>query len=421
MPDSSIRYNTVICRYNEIALKGKNRWKFEQYLIGRINKLLSRSNLKVSKIRGRVLIHFHEWADFSKEDNLLIRDSLQYVFGLDSFSFAVKTEPSLPSILEQALPSVDLVIKAAGAKKTQASPITFRVRSKRADKSSFTSKKGLEIALADAVITAHPYLKVDLINADVSLYTEVHKEKAFIYYCIESGQRGLPSGSNPPVLSLLSGGFDSPVASYMMMRRGVFVDFISFHSFPFTPPETVEKIRRIVVQLNKFQGRRRLFMCNFLEVQKEICAKVYESFRTIHYRRIMFKLAERIAIANGSKALITGESVGQVASQTIANLANIDSATEMLVLRPLVAMDKPDTMEIARKIGTHDLSAVQVPDSCTVFSPASPSTSAPRKMILIGESRMNVDELVELAYKNTVLLDEETGVETPLYEVFKTQ
>lgn len=421
MLETMVQCNTVICRYNEIALKGKNRWRFEQYLIGRISKLLSSLKLKVSKIRGRVLIHFSDWSDFSEKDCLLIRESLQYVFGLDSFSFAIKITPNLHSILKTALHSVNYIIDEIKLNKPQANPITFRVRSKRADKTSFPSKKSLEIEIADSVIMAHRYLKVDLIEADVSLYIEIHREQAFIYYHVENGQKGLPSGSNPPVLSLLSGGFDSPVASYMMMRRGVFVDFLSFHSFPFTPLETTEKIKRIARQLNKFQGKRRLFMCNFLEVQKEICTKVYETFRTIHYRRIMFKLAERIALENGNKALVTGESVGQVASQTITNLANIDSATEMIVLRPLIAMDKADTMEIARKIGTHDLSAEQVPDSCTVFSPSNPATSAPRKMILKGEAMMNVDHLVELSYKNTVLVDEESGEETPLTEVFKIQ
>lgn len=421
MTNTFIQYNSVICRYNEIALKGKNRWRFEQYLIGRISKLLTPSPLKVSKIRGRVLIHHINWIPFSEEDFALIKDSLKYVFGLDSFSFAIKTNPGLYSMLLAALPSVNLAIEEIKSCKPANSSISFRVRVKRIDKNSFESKKQLEIKIADAVISSHLYLKVNLITADVSLYIELHKESAFIYYFIESGLKGLPSGSNPPVLSLLSGGFDSPVASYMMMRRGVFVDFISFHSYPFTPIETTQKIMRIAKQLNKFQGRRRLFMCNFLEVQKEICANVYETFRTIHYRRIMFKLAERIAIENGNKALVTGESVGQVASQTIVNLANIDSATEMIVLRPLIAMDKADTMEIARKIGTHDLSAEQVPDSCTVFSPSNPATSAPRKMILRGESRMNIDELIELAYKNTVLIDEETGAETPLNELFKTQ
>ncbi|HBM16027.1 MAG TPA: tRNA 4-thiouridine(8) synthase ThiI [Lentisphaeria bacterium] len=418
MNQQEISYNTVICRYNEIALKGKNRWKFEQFLIGRISKLLANSNLMASKIRGRILIHHQDYSPFSTDNLALVKKSLGYVFGLDSYSFAIRTESKIDSILAITFPAVKCLINELQKNKTT---ITFRVRVKRTDKTSFESKKSLENELASAVIQQHPFLKVNLTNADISLFSEIHKEHTFIYFSIEPGQKGLPSGSNPPVLALLSGGFDSPVASYMMMRRGVYVDFLSFHSAPFTPPETTDKIKRIAKELNKFQGKRQLFLCNFLEVQKEICTKVYETFRTIHYRRIMFKLAQRIALENGNKALVTGESVGQVASQTIVNLSNIESAIEMLVLRPLVAMDKHDTMEIARKIGTHNISAEQVPDSCTVFSPSNPSTSASRGMILAGESKMNIQELVDLAYANTVLIDTETGKETPLSEVFKTQ
>ena len=236
---------------------------------------------------------------------------------------------------------------------------------------------------------------------------------------MEKGQKGLPSGSNPPVLALLSGGFDSPVAAYMMMRRGVFVDFLSFHSHPFTPKTTEEKVINIVKHLNNYQGPRRLFLCNLLEVQKEVCAKTFETFRTIYYRRLMFKLAERIALKNGNKALITGESVGQVASQTITNLANIDNATEMLVLRPIIGMDKESTMDVARKIGTFELSAVQVPDSCTVFAPSNPSTGAPLQRILKGETRMDVEALLDIAWKSTVAVDVETGIETPITELFR--
>ena len=414
-----IPYNTVICRYNEIALKGKNRWKFEQFLTGRISKLLANSGLIVSKTRGRILIHSLDYSIFQNENIQLIKNSLGYVFGLDTYSFAIRTETSIDSIINVALPSIELISQQN--KSHNKSEITFRVRVKRVDKTFFDSKKILENELAYTVLKQHPNFKVNLSDADISFHAEIHKEYSYIYFTIENGQKGLPLGSNPPVLTLLSGGFDSPVASYMMMKRGVYVDFISFHSAPFTPPETTEKIKKIARQLNKFQGKRQLFLCNFLEAQKEICANVYETFRTIHYRRTMFRLAEKIALLNGNKALVTGESVGQVASQTIVNLSNIESAIEMLVLRPLIAIDKHDTMEIARKIGTHDISAEQVPDSCTVFSPSNPATSASRGMILAGESRMNVNELVELAYANTVLVDLDTSKETPLSEVFKTQ
>lgn len=414
-----IPYNLVICRYSEIALKKKNRWMFEQFLIGRISSLLAQiKKIKVTKIRGRVLIHYFDWSVLSIEDRKTISDALKYVFGLDSFSFVMKTLPDMSDISELVMNTIGYVIEELRNQQEKRKELSFRVRVKRIDK-SLSPKRDIEILLAEQILSKYEGLKVDLINAELSLYCEIHKDLAFIFYTMEKGQKGLPSGSNPPVLALLSGGFDSPVAAYMMMRRGVFVDFLSFHSYPFTPKTTEEKIINIVKQLNKYQGNRRLFLCNFLEVQKEVCTKTFETFRTIHYRRLMFKLAEKIALKNGNKALLTGESLGQVASQTIINLSNIDNATDMLVLRPIIGMDKESTMDIARKIGTFELSAVQVPDSCTVFSPSNPSTGAPFERILKGEKRMNMETLLDTAWKNTFAVDPETTKETPITELFR--
>lgn len=409
-----IPYNLVLCRYSEIALKGKNRWVFEQFLIGRISKLLAKAGkIKVTKIRGRILIHYCGWSVFTIEDRITIHDALQYVFGLDSFSFAIKTSSEIDEISRLATDTIEHVIAALRGSKDKGKALSFRVRVKRINK-TLGPKKDIEITLADQVLRKYNDLKVNLICADLSLYCEIHKDFAFIFYSSEKGQKGLPTGSNPSALALLSGGFDSPVASYMMMKRGIFVDFLSFHSYPFTPKATEEKVKNIVRQLNKYQGNRRLFLCNFLEVQKEICAQTFESFRTIFYRRLMFKLAERIAVKNGNKAVITGESVGQVASQTITNLANIDNAINMLVLRPIIGMDKESTIEIAKKIGTFDLSAQQVPDSCTVFSPSNPSTGAPLEKILKGEEHIDIENLLDIAWKNTVVIDLEKNTETPL-------
>ncbi len=415
----NIPYNLVICRYSEIALKKKNRWMFEQFLIGRISSLLGQiKKIKVTKIRGRVLIHYYDWSELSLEDRKTICDALKYVFGLDSFSFVIKTSPDMNEMSKFVMSTIGYVIEELRNQAGKRKELSFRVRVKRIDK-SLCPKRDIEILLAEQILTKYEGLKVDLIDAELSLYCEIHEDVAFIFYNMEKGQKGLPSGSNPPVLALLSGGFDSPVAAYMMMRRGVFVDFLSFHSYPFTPKTTEEKVIKIVKHLNKYQGARRLFLCNLLEVQKEVCAKTFETFRTIHYRRLMFKLAEKIAIKNGNKALVTGESVGQVASQTITNLANIDNATEMLILRPVIGMDKESTMDIARKLGTFELSAVQVPDSCTVFSPSNPSTGAPLARILIGENRMNIEALLDIAWKSTVAVDVETGIETPITELFQ--
>ena len=412
-------YNIVLCRYSEIALKGKNRWQFEQKMIDRINRLLNKfSFLKVRKIRGRIVVHYNDYRVFKIEEIDTISEALTLVFGLDSFSFAISCESKIELIRDVVdLNSASIVDRAIVDKKTK--DLTYRLRVKRSDKQFPMSTKDIEINLAEIVRSKNKDFRVNLSDdADVTVYCEIHKDETFVFFDKLKGSSGLPSGSNPPVLSLLSGGFDSSVASYMMMKRGVFVDFLTFHSSPFTPPATLEKVRRLTAVLNRYQGERKLFACNLLEVQKIICAETYETFRTIFYRRFMFRLAERIAHKNKNKALVTGEAVGQVASQTIVNLANIEDAIDMLILRPLIGMDKLEILKIAEKIGTFDISKEQVPDSCTVFSPSSPSTGASRKMILSGEGRLDVEALVDLAYKNTVIIDIETGRENPLDRAF---
>ena len=411
-------YNIILCRYSEIALKGKNRWIFEQRMIDRINRLLNKfSFLTIRKIRGRIVIHFNDYSCFTEDDMEKIGSALKRVFGLDSFSFAIKTDSDIESIRKKVDESCEQIVpKIISLKKTD--KLTFRIRVRRSNKHFPMTTKDTEIDLSDIVYNKNKNFSVNLDKADLSVYCEIHTDYTFIFYDKEFGPGGLPSGSNPPVLSLLSGGFDSPVASYMIMKRGVFVDFLSFHSFPFTPQATVDKVRRLAGLINRYQGPRRLFLCNLLEVQKILCAETYETFRTIYYRRFMFRLAEKIAYLNGNKALVTGESVGQVASQTIVNLSNIDSAIEMLVLRPLIGMDKIEIMRLAEKIGTFEASKLQVPDSCTVFSPSNPSTGAPRKMIINGEKRLDIEALVNLAYQSTVVIDIDSGEETPIDKVF---
>ena len=411
-------YNIVICRYSEVALKGKNRWRFERCIIDRLNKLLSTlPKITVGKIRGRIIIHNQDMANFNIEEYEIIKQNINYVFGLDSFSFCIKTDSTIDAIKEVVDNTCKDIIKRKTETVKHRNP-TFRIRVKRSDKDFPMTTKDTEINLAELVSSFDTTLRVDLSNADISIYCEIHKDLSLIFYDKFKGQGGLPSGSNLPVLSLLSGGFDSPVASYLMMRRGVFVDYLTFHSYPFTPKETEDKVKELAKKINKFQGNRKLFSCNFLEAQKIICEKTYETFRTVHYRRTMTRLAEKIAQLNGNFALVTGESTGQVASQTITNLANIDSATEMIILRPLISTDKVDIIKMAEKIDTHDLSKIQTPDSCTVFSPSNPSTNAPRKMILAGDKKMDIDNLIDIAFKNTTVIDLETNEEIPVTEYF---
>jgi len=229
-------------------------------------------------------------------------------------------------------------------------------------------------------------LTIDLENADVTVWAEVREEFAFIYYDIIRGPGGLPVGSNSPVLALLSGGIDSPVACYEIMKRGCRCDFLTFHSDPYTPQATIDKVRRIGHYLNQFQQPSRLFICNLAPLQKLIRDKCNPRFRTVLYRRMMLRIAESVATKHKRMALLTGEAVGQVASQTIKNMATISEATNMLVLRPLVGYDKNDAIALARRIKTFDLSNVQVPDSCTVFAPPNPATAAPIGKILEDEA-----------------------------------
>ncbi|MCF7791575.1 MAG: tRNA 4-thiouridine(8) synthase ThiI [Victivallales bacterium] len=414
-------YNIVICRYSEVALKGKNRWRFEKCIIDRLNLLLNMlPEMTVGKIRGRIIIHKQDFSTFSEKECKTVKNALNYVFGIDSFSFCIRTDTDMEAIKAAVYNCFNIKVLSTVDEIKNRLP-TFRIRVKRNNKNFSYSTRETEIILGELVSSFSKDLRVDLSDkADFSLFCEVYKNFTLIYSEKYMAQGGLPSGSNQPVLSLLSGGFDSPVASYSMMRRGVFVDFLTFHSYPFTPMETVEKIKRLTAVLNKFQGNRKLFVCNFLETQKTICEKIFENFRTIHYRRIMFRLAEKIAALNGNKALVTGESVGQVASQTIANLSNIDSAIEILVLRPLISEDKIKIMNTAKKIDTFDISKVQTPDSCTVFSPSNPSTNAPKNMILAGDRKMDIKSLIDTAYSNTTVIDVNTNEEIPAADYFQS-
>jgi thiamine biosynthesis protein ThiI len=258
--------------------------------------------------------------------------------------------------------------------------LRFRIRARRSDKNFPLCSQEIEIKLTALLggIYGRENLKLDLNDtADLTVGVEVREEMAIIWLESFHAPGGLPVGCNDRVLALLSGGIDSPVACYLTMKRGSGVDFIGFHSDPYTPPETVDKVQRIADYLNTFQQPGRLYMVNIVELQKLVRDNCNPRMRTVLYRRLMFRIAEGIARRRKIGALLTGESLGQVASQTVVNMNTIDNAVNMLILRPLCGMDKLATIDIARKIGTFDLSAEQVPDSCTVFAPDKPSTRVP--------------------------------------------
>jgi thiamine biosynthesis protein ThiI len=381
-------YNAIICRYHEIAIKGNNRSMFEKQMVENMYYLLRKvHDIRILRVRGRIWIERKDKEIFSEEQLLIIKEELRRAFGLESFSPVIMCEPTMEAIKKAVNSSCRSYFAEAFAKQKV---VSFRIRAKRSDKDFELDSKGIEIELAREAGKEYDYesLTIDLENANVSIYCEVRSEFAFVYYEAISGPGGLPVGSNSSVLALLSGGIDSPVACYEIMKRGCRCDFLTFHSAPYTPQTTIDKVRRMGHHLNLFQRPARLFICNLAPLQKLIRDKCSARFRSVLYRRMMFRIAESVAIKHKRLALLTGESVGQVASQTIKNMATISEAIDMLVLRPLVGTDKNDAISLARRIGTFDLSNEQVPDSCTVFAPSNPTTAAPLKKIIEEEASM---------------------------------
>ena len=394
-------YNAVICRYHEIAIKGNNRRMFERQLLGNMqSRLSSIPELKVRSVRGRVWLEHHRRDPFTAAELEEIKGKLRFMFGLENFSPAILTEPAMVEIENELANAVDEIFLPLLEKQGK---LTFRVRARRSDKTFPLCSKEIEIALATIIGSRydHAFISVDLSdNADVTVGCELRGEFAILYFETLRSGGGLPTGSNAPVLALLSGGIDSPVASLMAMKRGSDVCFISFHSDPYTPPETTEKVLGIGRYLNGFQRKKPHVFINLSTIQKAIRDKCDPHYRTILYRRMMFRLACMLAKKLKCKALLTGESLGQVASQTVENMSVINNASSMLVLRPLVGLDKQEAIELARMYGTFELSKVQVPDSCTVFSPSSPATKSDEWRLReeeekLGDWQAMLDEMFE--------------------------
>lgn len=392
------RIDTFLCRYCEIALKKGNRSMFERCLVDNMRSLLvDIPDLAVTRTRGRMWLKKKNDDCFAESELELVKERLPKAFGLASFSPGVNAEKDIDVMIEAASDISQTVFENELASKKHP---TFRIRARRSDKEFPMKSKEVEIALANALaehFDKDDRLRVDLECADITVSCEISEKSAFLFTETFQGPGGLPTGSNSPVLSLLSGGIDSPVACSMLMKRGSRVDFITFHSYPYTPDESVGKVRRLTEILNEYQSRRpgKLFVCNLAPLQKLIRDNCSERFRTILYRRYMFRIAEGVAALKHSAALLTGEAVGQVASQTIANLATIDNATSTLVLRPLTGLDKEEIIKTAKKIGTFDISIEQVPDSCTVFAPNAPATTSKIKQLEDEEAKLSVDELVK--------------------------
>lgn len=387
-------YKSIVCRYHEIATKGHNRSMFENKLITNMRILCEYdgiAGLVFQRIRGRIFIRKLKNGVFSSGELEKVKDVLSRSFGLESFSPVIECEPDINRILDVIGESAKETFEE---KLKTYSVVQFRTRARRSDKTFPLRSKEIEIEAATRLQEIFgEKIKVNLDHPEVSIGVEVRDKIALVYYETFKGPGGLPVGTNSHVLALLSGGIDSPVACHMTMKRGCHVDFLTFHSFPYTPMESVDKVKRLASVLNRYQKKGRLYSCNISELQKLIRDNCNPRYRTILYRRQMMRIAEKICRFQKLNAIVTGESVGQVASQTIVNLSIINDATRMLILRPLAGLDKLESIERAEKIGTYNISIEALPDSCTVFAPPSPAVAA--KFYLVEEEEKKIPDLEE--------------------------
>jgi tRNA uracil 4-sulfurtransferase len=378
---------SVIAHYQEIALKGKNRPWFLNRLVRNLRFALS--DLDVPEVRtpmGRLEIVLG-----SEEAWPEVRDRLGRMFGLANYSLARRVPLDLDTIAD------------ALVKDLPAGPVeSFRMAVRRADKRFPIPSPDVERVLGRRVQDARGW-KVNLSEPALRIGVELLPKEAYYYFGKLPGPGGLPMGSAGRVAALLSGGIDSPVAAWRMMRRGCGTTLIHFHSYPFLSRTSQDKARELARLLTRYQFRSHLYLVPFGELQRQITLSVPGPLRVVIYRRMMLRIAERIARLRGAHALVTGEVIGQVASQTIENLTAIDAAATLPVFRPLIGMDKEEITAQAQKLGTYQTSIVPDEDCCTLFTPRHPVTSARRDEIATVEQRLPLGEMVTAAAGAAVL------------------
>jgi thiamine biosynthesis protein ThiI len=374
---------TVVVRYHEIALKGKNR----PFFVGKLAQSLRRATADIEGVRVRILagrLVLDAPGDVPWET---LRERVAAVLGVANFSRAFESPPDFEELRSRVVAAVrDLRFGS------------FRITAKRSHKGFPMNSGEIDRALG-AAVQAATGVRVDLDDPELTVYVEVLKDRIFYSLGKEPGPGGFPVGTSGRVMALLSGGIDSPVAAYRMMKRGCNVIGVHFHAFPLQDRSTIDKVRELSRRLARFQYRSRLVLVPFAAVQQTVVASCPAPLRVVLYRRFMVRIAEALCSVHRAKALVTGESLGQVASQTLDNMVVIDEAAQRPVLRPLVGMDKDEITAEARRIGTFEVSTLPDQDCCQLFVPKSPATAARREDVLRAEAELDVAGLVAAAVK----------------------
>lgn len=383
----------VLVRYGEIILKGCNRPMFEDALIRNIKTAIADDGaVKITK--AQATIYIEPLDDDSQTDSIC--EKLKKVFGIVSIVVAYRTEKSVDAAAEE--------IKTCFAKELSEAK-TFKVEAKRADKKFPLKSPEICAEVGEKVLDAFPNLTVNVKEPDITLHVEMREGYGYVHIGRQKGAGGMPSGTNGKALLLLSGGIDSPVAGYMIGKRGVSLEAIHFFSYPYTSDRAKDKVMKLAKIIGGYMGGIKVHIVPFTEIQLQIRDKCPEEHLTLVMRRFMMQIAQRIAEKRHCTALVTGESIGQVASQTMSALAVTDDAVTMPVFRPLIGMDKEEIVEISRRIDTFETSILPYEDCCTVFTPKHPSTKPRLNKVVASQNLLDCERLINEAVEDTVIAE----------------
>ena len=370
----------IIVRYAEIHLKGKNRGYFERVFCVNLEKALKGIRHELRRTSGRYLIAAFD--DLEAEE---ILSRISRVFGVHSYSIGYR----VPSDLDSVFAAARIVCPQTG---------TFKVETHRADKRYPMTSIEISAAIGGKLLDANPALKVDVHAPQHTVYLDIREEgTALVFGAFEEGAGGMPVGTSSKGLLLISGGIDSPVEGYMMAKRGMDVEYLHFHSYPYTNEQAKDKVVELARILSRYAGGESLATVKVTHIQEEIHKKCAPELNVTLLRRFMFRIAERVAKRKGAKCLITGESLGQVASQTMEGIASSNAVVTLPVFRPLIGFDKEEIIVRAKKIGTFDTSVLPYEDCCTVFLPEFPAIKPKLSFIEEEEKKLDVEALVEEA------------------------
>lgn len=382
-----MNYDQILIRYGELSTKGKNRRNFVDKLRRNVKRSLKPfKEVEILTTRDRMYI------ELNGVDYQAVAQRLRTIFGIQSFSPVMKVEKDIDMMKEAALQYVNALEREIQ---------TFKVTTKRADKLFPMDTNEVNHAIGGHVLWHNPNLKVDVKKPDLNVLVEIRKEAVYLTGEVILGAGGLPRNTAGKAMLMLSGGIDSPVAGFMAMKRGIEVECIHFASPPFTSERSKQKVLDLAEVLSKTSGFMTVHVVPFTEIQKKIQQQIPENYTMTTTRRLMLQIADRITKENDGLAIITGESLGQVASQTLHSMNAINEVTNTPIIRPLITMDKNEIIAIADEIGTLDISNRPFEDCCTVFTPVNPKTKPRREKVNHYESFIEFDALINEAVQNT--------------------